>query len=229
MNNIQRIRVWSTPLRLAHWLMALSVLVLLASGWIGGVRLGEAGPWRELHFTAGYLLAIGLVLRMGLLLWGRTPTDRWRDLWPASRPQWLAVRDLLLFYMTLGRVALPGYYGHNPLWGPVYLLAFGAMAIGVSTGLALSRYDALGLLALSATPWRLGWTLPEWHAGVAVTLGAFGVTHILSVFLHDARGTASEISAMVNGHKIFVVTGQPQQLANRIPIVPAPRREPEDH
>ncbi len=227
MNNIQRIRVWSAPLRLVHWLMALCVLALLASGWFGGTQLAEAGRWRDLHFTSGYLLAVALTIRVGLLVRGRTPTDRWRDLWPAGRQQWLAARDMLLFYMTLGRATLPGYYGHNPLWGPVYLVLFALMTLGVGTGVLLSSYDALGLLALTATPWWLGWTLPEWHTGAATALALATAAHILAVFTHDARGTASEISAMVNGHKIFVVTGQPQQLANRIPIAPAPKHDPE--
>ena len=225
MNNIQRIRVWSAPLRLVHWLMALCVLALLASGWIGSARLAEAGRWRDLHFTSGYLLAVVIVIRLGLLLRGRAPTDRWRDLLPAGRQQWLGMRDMLLFYMTLGRTTLPGYYGHNPFWGPAYLLLFGLLALGVGTGLALSGHNAQALLALAATPWWLGWTLPEWHAGVAVVLGAFSAAHVLAVFAHDARGSTSEISAMVNGHKVFVVTGQPQQLATRVPIVPASRRD----
>jgi len=225
MNNIQRIRVWSTPLRLVHWLLALCVLALLVSGWVGGTRLAEAGWWRDLHFTGGYLLAVVLAIRLGLLLRGRVPTDRWRDLLPAGRQQWLTMRDMLLFYMTLGQAALPGYYGHNPLWGPVYLLLFGLLALGTGTGLALSGHDTQALLVLAATPWWLGWTLPEWHAGVAVVLGAFSAAHVLAVFAHYARGSASEISAMVNGHKFFIVTGQPQQMVNRIPIVPASRRD----
>jgi Ni/Fe-hydrogenase 1 B-type cytochrome subunit len=228
MNNIQRIRVWSAPLRLVHWLMALCVLALLASGWIGSARLAEAGRWRDLHFTSGYLLAVAIVIRLGLLLRGRAPTDRWRDLLPAGRQQWLGMRDMLLFYMTLGRTTLPGYYGHNPLWGPVYLVLFALTALGVVTGVLLSGYDALGLLVLTASPWWLGWSLPEWHSGVATTLAVAVAVHVLAVFAHDARGTAGEISAMVNGHKIFVTTGQPQQLANRIQIIPASRRDTGD-
>lgn len=227
MNGIQRVRVWSTPLRLVHWLTVLCVLALLASGWVGGERLAEPGRWRDLHFTSGYLLAVALAIRVGLLLRGRTPTDRWRDLWPAGRQQWLGVRDMLLFYATLGRATLPGYYGHNPLWGPVYAVLFVLMALGTGTGVLLSGYDAPGLLALTAIPGWLGWTRPEWHAGVAMAIAVVATAHIVAVFAHDARGTASEISAMVNGHKIFVVTGQPQQLANRIPIVPAPGHDAE--
>lgn len=222
MNNIQRVRVWSAPLRWVHWLMALCLPVLLASGWIGGTRLGETGPWRDVHLTSGYLLAAALAIRAGLLLWGRTPTDRWRDLLPAGRQQWLGVRAMLIFYITAGRSGLPGYYGHNPLWGPVYLVLYALTALAVGTGVLLSGYDALGLLALTATPWWFGWTLPEWHAGVAAALAAIAGVHVVAVFAHDARGTTSEISAMVNGHKIFLVTGQPQQQAARIPVVPAP-------
>ena len=83
------------------------------------------------------------------------------------------------------------------------------LGLGVATGLLIVRHDPSSLLQLAATPWWLGWTLPEWHAGLAWFTGGFSVAHVLSVFLHDARGTTSEISAMVNGHKIFLPTRSP--------------------
>ena len=56
--------------------------------------------------------------------------------------------------------------------------------------------------------------------GLAWVIGGFSVTHVLSVFLHDARGTSSEISAMVNGHKIFLPARAPQELIARIDVLP---------
>lgn len=226
MSGIRRVRVWSVPLRLVHWLLALCLLALLVSGWVAGPRLADAGPWRDLHLTASYLLAIGLVVRLALLFRGRTPTDRWRDLLPTSRQQWQGVRDMARFYVSLGRAPLPGYYGHNPLWGPVYLALFGLLAVALASGVALAGADRPSLLTLAATPGWLGWTLPEWHAGSARALAGAGVAHLLAVFWHDARGTASEISALVNGHKIFLAARDPRELVERLSIHPVRRHDP---
>jgi len=217
---IQRIRIWSRLLRLCHWLLAVTVLTLLLSGWtLGNDPLPASDSWRDAHVTTGYLLGLTLVVRIVLLFAGRVPTDRWRDCLPFTRQHWLGMRDMLVFYASLGRAPLPGYYGHNPLWGPLYLLSFGVLAGAVATGMLLASADPAQYGLLTAAPWWLGYTLREWHGVLALTLGGFAALHIASVFLHDARGTASEISAMVNGHKIFLLPHSPQDLARPIRIV----------
>ncbi|HWR87656.1 MAG TPA: cytochrome b/b6 domain-containing protein [Acidiferrobacterales bacterium] len=214
---IQRTRVWSSALRIGHWLLALCVLTLLISGWALSLGLADIPqPWRDAHVAAGAMLGIALLFRIVLLVAGRTPTDRWRDCLPLTRQQWHGARAMLVFYLSLGRVPLPAWYGHNPLWGPLYLLLFAVLVLGVATGLLIAQHDPQSLQQLAATPWWLGWTLPEWHIGLAWVICGFSVAHVLSVFLHDARGTTSEISAMVNGHKIFLTTHSPQELVARI-------------
>jgi hypothetical protein len=37
-----------------------------------------------------------------------------------------------------------------------------------------------------------------------VILG-FSCLHVVTVVLHDAKGTASDVSAMINGHRIFII------------------------
>lgn len=214
---IQRVAVWSGALRACHGLLALCVLALLLSSWrlAGGFATPDA-LWRDVHLTAGYLLGLALAFRIVLLFAGRLPTDRWPDLVPRNRTQWLALRDMLIFYASLGRAPLPAWYGHNPLWGPVYLLLLAVLALGVATGLLLARHDPQMLLVLVATPWWLGWTLPEWHLGLAWMAGGFTALHLLAVILHDTRGTSSELSAMLNGHKIFLMPRTPHDLADRI-------------
>ncbi len=218
---MQRTRVWSGALRVGHWLQVLCVLALLISGWRLSPGLADQPlPWRDVHVTAGAVLGIVLLFRIVLLFTGRTPTDRWRDCLPLTRRQWFGARATLVFYLSLGRLPLPAWYGHNPLWGPLYLLLFAVLGLSVATGLLIARHDPQSLLQLAATPWWLGWTLPEWHAGLAWVIGGIGVAHVLSVFLHDARGTTGEISAMVNGHKIFLPARSPQELAARIDVLP---------
>jgi Ni/Fe-hydrogenase 1 B-type cytochrome subunit len=217
---IQRIRIWSGALRVSHWLLAASVLTLLLSGWaLTSDVLRKPDTWRDAHLSAGYLLGITLAFRIALLFAGRAPTDRWRDFLPLTRQQWLGMRAMLIFYVSLGRAPLPGYYGHNPLWGPAYLLIFGVLGGAIATGLVLATAGPELLPQIEATPYWLGYTPPEWHDGLAVATAVFAALHVLSAFAHDARGTASEISAMVNGHKIFLPPHTARDLAARIKIV----------
>lgn len=217
---VQRIRIWSTALRLTHWLLAGSVLTLLSSGWLLDIETPSGSiHWRDVHLTAGYLCAMVLAVRIALLFAGGAPTDRWRDCLALTRQHWLGMRDMLIFYVSLGRAPLPGYYGHNPLWGPVYLLLFGVVGGAIASGLILASIDPARLRQPEAAPHWLAYTLPEWHAALATIVGAFAALHILSVFAHDARGTSSEISAMVNGHKIFLPPRSAKDITAQIRIV----------
>jgi Ni/Fe-hydrogenase 1 B-type cytochrome subunit len=185
-DSIRRVQVWGGVQRLLHWALALCVLALLASGWLAG--------WRDLPFRAqasgahantGYVLALLLLVRAYLLFFG-TRAEHWRDCVP-GKVQRGAVADMLRFYLTGTRSLLPAYYAHNPLWGPVYLLLY-------------------LLLALQAISGILG--LQEWHLLGFRLIAGLALLHLVAVFLHDWKGTGSEVSAMISGYKIFVVSRQ---------------------
>lgn len=180
---LQRVKVWSGRLRLLHGVLALGVLSLLVSAWALGVARPEpAFPLREFHITTGYLVGVALLLRVYLLFAG-TGTEHWRDFVPRDARQRLAAGEQLRFYLSAARTTLPAYYGHNPFWGPFYLGLFALLLVQVLSGhLDLFRlHEAAGRLLL-----------------------IFTVLHVIAVVAHDWRGTASELSAMVSGYKIFL-------------------------
>lgn len=192
MERIQRVRVWSAGLRLAHWLIGLPVLVLLATGWLTGVAPSLAAAASDVHGVAGFALTLGLALRLYLLLAG-SGAAHWRALVPA--PGDLGKAGMMLrFYLSLGRTPLPRWYSHNPLWVPLYALIL----------LILVAQSATGLL-MEHRPLLAGFYLPAVHAFLAPVILAFSALHIVAVVLHDARGTSSDVSAMINGHRIFVI------------------------
>ena len=183
-SRVQRVPVWSGRLRLLHWLLAAAVLFMLATGFLLGADLLPFDRRRilDVHVNMGYVAFSLVVLRL-LLLVGGARTDHWRDLVAIPR-QGAGITAMLRFYLTLGRAPMPVYYGHNPLWGPLYLLLLGLLVAQSLTGIA------------GGGPWHaLGY-------GVILLLVA---AHLVAVLLHDWRGTAAEISAMVNGSKVFVV------------------------
>ena len=103
----QQIRVWDAPLRIFHWLLALSVIVGLVTGWLGG------SSWIGWHERTG-LFIIGLL---------------------SFRLAWLVLGSTYARLSTLlgSLLSLPQYFagqwrqlGHNPL-GVLSVLAMLAM------------------------------------------------------------------------------------------------------
>lgn len=212
---IQRVAVWSGWVRVAHWSLALSVLVLLLSGWLlAAVVPPLQATVRDYHYSAGYFFLGALTLRLALLFFGRGAAH-WRDCIP-QRTQLRAARNTLRCYLSLGRTPLPQWYAHNPLWGPVYLVWLAAFVVQGLSGLFI---DA---------PYRVaGISLPVLHQWLAQPLGVVTALHIVAVFVHDLKGPGAHVSAMINGHRFFELQ-KPEGLApfvqeRPVTVVRAPR------
>lgn len=212
---LKRVAVWSTRLRLAHWLLALATLVLLGTGWLLALALAGRLPWLvRAHVAAGYTLLFALGLRLYLLFFGSGP-ERWHDLVPRGT-QLKAAGEMLLFYATLGRRSLPAYYAHNPLWAPIHLLLFAVLAVQGVGGLLLSIADPSTLAYYEATPWLLGYTLPELHHAGLPLIAGYAAAHMLAAFVHDWRSGGSEVSALIGGYKLFIVRRAPDKLPDNV-------------
>lgn len=179
-------------MRLAHWLIALSVIVLLATGWLVKLAPSVANSASESHKLASIGLTLGLILRIGLLIAGPV-TARWKALLPV-RADIDKISAMLRFYLTMGRSPLPKWYAHNPLWAPLYLFILIILVV-----------QALSGLLMEAHPLMLGFYLPSVHDFWATVILVFSCLHVIAVVLQDAKGTASDVSAMINGHRIFIV------------------------
>jgi len=186
---LQRTYVWSAPLRLSHWLLAVSLIGLWLSGWLMQHAPSLHLASREYHLFLAWLLIPALALRLVLLLTGKGSAAGWRDLWPKH---WRGVRDTLRFYVTLGQWPLPRWYAHNPLWAPLYLLLFLALLVQIGSGILLwqDRFPQ------GRDPMAL-------HDPLAALLGAFMILHVLAVLIHDWRSGNSDVSAMLHGYRIF--------------------------
>ena len=175
-------RVYDPLLRVLHWVIALSIVALIASSQLA--EAFEHGPWESaiwnLHILAGYGLTVALLTR---LLWGFVgpASARWPDLWhPAT---WKA---------SLKTLRLPSAHrvGHDPIASLAYLFAYGVMALMVATGLGLaaSEFQA-GPLAgwLGNVSW-LEDVLGEPHeVGFSLMLGFIGL-HMAALVYHQIRG-----------------------------------------
>ncbi len=163
------------------------------SGWLH-MRAPELASWiLDAHYYASTLLITALVIRLYLLFFGNGS-----DLLEScslDRHKFKQALAVLSSYLTLGKITLPKWYAHNPLWGPLYLLFFLLMTVQIISGLLLmNQITLMGDISIRSL-----------HLfGFQVTLG-FSLLHILAVFVHDLKGTGSDVSAMISGQRIFVV------------------------
>lgn len=113
-----RVRVWDLPTRVFHWLLALAVIGLLATGYIGG----GAMPW---HARLGYTVFALLLFR---IVWGFAGGR-----WSQFRSFLFAPRSVLAY--VGGRAHPDHLVGHNPLGaGSVFAMLL-VLAAQVGTGL----------------------------------------------------------------------------------------------
>jgi cytochrome b len=151
------VTVWPAPLRLAHWLLAGSV--------IGCLLLYRGGP---VHEALGYVALAVAVLRVATGLVGVRADSpaRFGRFVPGPRATWAYLRTLLA-----GREAR--HVGHNPLgaWMVVALLAVALTAGGSGALYVTDRYwgDERVLLLHAVGGWGLLVLLPLHIAGVVFT------------------------------------------------------------
>ncbi len=192
MEKIKRTKIWSLRLRCLHWLIALSVLFLLGSGWLSAGDHPQAESARAYHYLAAYIFTGALIARLSLLFFGRE-SEHFSDCLAAGDRQGM-VQSYLRFYLTLGKTEIKGWYAHNPLWGPVYLFILFFSLLMVFSGFAIGRIYLGSQISLSGI-----------HAFGAAVFLLFTVLHLFAVVLHDGRAEATGVSAMLSGNKYFPV------------------------
>ncbi|MDH3224457.1 MAG: Ni/Fe-hydrogenase, b-type cytochrome subunit [Gemmatimonadota bacterium] len=145
-----RVYVWEFPVRLTHWTIVLSVLVLAGTGiYIGGPFLtvaGEAGDHfvtgtiRVIHFYAAIAFALAVLARVIWMFMGNRYA-RWSQFVPVSQERRRGIVETLRFYLFLRRDP-PAVAGHNPLAGATYVAVFGLYFLEILTGLTLYSASA---------------------------------------------------------------------------------------
>lgn len=211
----RHIYVWEFPVRLFHWVNALCVVVLGATGYLIGhpVTIAYAneayqqywfGTVRFLHFMTAYVLFFNFFIRVYWAFVGNVYA-RWTNFLPLKKQQWRDIFQVLqvdiLQTRTRGFISI----GHNALAAVIYFLFFLAFLFQVVTGFAL--YSSM---SQSWVPKMFSWARPlmggdfalrQWHHAMMWFFILFTLVHVYLVFYHDyieGRGTTS---SMVGGWK----------------------------
>ena len=213
--------VWEAPVRLWHWVMMFAMFVLVATGFLIGVPPpsvgGEAtftfwfGYIRFLHFAAGYIFAIMLVLR---IYWAFVGNKYAREIFvvPVSlftAKLWKGLVNDVLFYLFLTRDG-GRYEGHNPLaaiamffmylLGSLWMILSGFALYGEGTGMNSWQFRFF-------TSWLQpligdSQALHTWHRVGMWYLILFSMVHMYMVVRQDVFSKETIISTMINGWRV---------------------------
>ncbi len=200
---LESARVYDPVLRVLHWVNALLIMALLASGlvtWFG--EAGETSAWlHEWHGWLGAALAVAFSARIA---WGLAGPGhaRFADMWqPAA---WLASAKNGRLFST------PERFGHHPTASLAYLGLYTLLAGLIMTGLVLLAIKQ-GQGPLSH--W-LGWhvdyqSLPSLlHEVAAWTVLGFVVLHLAALILHPLLHRVPVAQAMLTGVQYLPQKGQ---------------------
>lgn len=217
--SIKSVYVYEAPVRLWHWINALSITVLALTGYFIGQPLptlpGEAsahylmGYIRFAHFAAGYILAVGL---LGRMYWACVGNHHARELFwlPIfQKAYWAEVWNMVKWYLFIS--PRPGrYVGHNPLARLAMFSGFLMLTMFmIVTGFALYGEGA----QMGSWQERLfGWVIPlfgqsqdvhTWHRLGMWAMVLFVMLHVYAAIREDIMGRQSIVSTMISGRRTF--------------------------
>jgi Ni/Fe-hydrogenase 1 B-type cytochrome subunit len=213
------IYVFQVPIRIWHWLHALSITALCVTGYLIATPLpsvgGEAsdhfvmGTIRLVHFSSAFVFAVGLFVRVYLTFVGNHYSHELLLPPILHRHFWVLVWEEIRFYAFLTRKS-GKYAGHNPLaqvfmWLVNVVLALFMMC----TGFALySQGTGAGSWADSLFGWVFvlqasSQTVRMWHLMGMWLMVVFIIFHIYMVIRADFHSRQNGVSAMISGWRTF--------------------------
>jgi Ni/Fe-hydrogenase 1 B-type cytochrome subunit len=214
---IRRVYVWEWPVRLYHWVNALCVVVLAATGYLIGAPLAlhstqEAsfsywfGTTRFIHFVAAFVFFFNFLVR---IYWGFVGNTwaRWGEFLPFRKHQRREMVEVLKVDVLQAKASDILSIGHNPLAGLSYFVLFLAFLFQSITGFGL--YAAMSDAKL---PHLFAWIVPmmggdfavrQWHHMTMWLFIVFSMIHVYLVFYHDYVEGKGVISSMAGGWKFI--------------------------
>ena len=213
-STLTRVYVWEVPVRVTHWLIVFSIVLLSVTGfYIGYPFITVSGPAGE-HFVMGWAkvihswtayVFIGAVLARVIWMFTGNKYAHWDKFIPVHRSRIRGVWPTLKFYLFALRKP-PGFVGHNPVAGMTYTLVFGLYFLAILTGLVMRGTSAD---VESPLRWFASWAplfggvqIARWiHHAVMWLLLGFGVHHVYSGVLMSIIEANATMESIFSGYK----------------------------
>ncbi|HSK14456.1 MAG TPA: Ni/Fe-hydrogenase, b-type cytochrome subunit [Phnomibacter sp.] len=214
---LRRVYVWELPVRFYHWLNALLIVILVATGLYISSPLAiqsseEAsarfamGYIRTIHFMTAYLFVFNFLFR---IYWGFVGNKyaNWKNFIGLSKKFWKQFWQVIKLDVLLLKGKEYMAVGHNAVAGFTYFIFFLASVVMVFTG--------FGLYASMSSWWfpKLFAWVPSIFGGDILTRQIhhattwffiiFTIIHVYLVLFHDYVEGRGEISSMGGGWKFI--------------------------
>jgi Ni/Fe-hydrogenase 1 B-type cytochrome subunit len=216
-HDYQRVYVWEQPVRWFHWINALCVIVLGATGYLiahppGFLNSGEAsgsfwfGKVRFVHFASAYVFLFNFLFRLYWASVGNKYTH-WRNFFPITGPQIRQVWAVLKVDIFQSSAKPVHTLGHNSV---AYFTYMGTGLLTVFQ--VVSGFALYASMSHSWFPQLFNWVVPLFgseqnlrifHYAALWLFIVFTLIHIYLVFYHDYVEGHGVLSSMVGGWKFM--------------------------
>ena len=208
---IAAVYVWEWPVRICHWMMVLSLIVLTITGFYmhrpflveTSPRAWAMGTARFIHELFGFILMAVLILRIYWFFAGNQ-WARWRAWLPLTREQWRNIQSMMLYYTYRRRKPFPEI-GHNSLAAATYLVIGILLVLECITGLVLYSVVRGSHLLTSLVGWIPRMVdiqyIRSTHYFVMFLFMAFLVHHVYSAILVSMESHNGLMDSIFSGWK----------------------------
>ena len=205
--------VWEFPVRIVHWVIFLSIIVLSFTGYYiyypfivsadrGGFLMATI---RFIHEVAGFALFAAFIVRVYWFFMGNRWAG-WREFIPVSRTQRSDLLNQLRYYLFLRKEPV-SRVGHNPLAGLTYVVIYLLILFEILSGLLLFNRVAGGRVLGFFVNWMLWFasyrTWRQVHFLIMFAFLAFIVHHVYSAVLIDIEERSGLVGGIFSGYKFF--------------------------
>jgi Ni/Fe-hydrogenase 1 B-type cytochrome subunit len=211
---LEPVYVWDLIVRLTHWLIVFSMIVLAVTGIDIARPFLDSAPgtgkfttgWVKIvHYYAAIVFTCAVMARVIWMFLGPRRSG-WRQFVPTSKRRLFGLWESFRFYIFL-RPAPPYAVGHNPLAGMTYVAVFGLYVLMILTGFALYSVSAYGSYMET---WRFllpifgGAQGARWlhHVAMWLLLG-FAVHHVFSAVLTSRVEKNGVVDSIISGYKFL--------------------------
>jgi len=232
-----RVYVWEQPVRWFHWINAVTIIVLGATGWLianppAFMSEGEAsfnywfGEVRFIHFAAAYVFTANFAFRLYWSFVGNKYA-KWRNFFPLKRQQLRQIGDVLKVDILQSTQKPVHTLGHNSM---AYFTYAGTGLLTVFQ--IVSGFALYAPMSESWFPALFTWVVPLFgsefslrifHYAVMWAFTVFTIIHVYLVFYHDYVEGHGVLSSMVGGWKFMEKKEIEAEEASGISPYPAPR------
>lgn len=213
--HLREVYVWELPVRIYHWVNALSIVILCITGFIISdpiaiINATEAtfsfwfGYVRLIHFIAGFVFFFNFVFRIYWSFAGNR-FARWNNFLLFKKSQWKEFFEVVKVDVFMIKTKPVESIGHNAVACFTYFGMFLAFLLQCITGFALYAQ-----MSQAAFPKLFAWIVPlvggdlvvrDIHHLLMWAFILFALAHVYLVVYHDYIERRGETSSMIGGWK----------------------------